>query len=204
MIGDDAMRNAITGLFRRFENLIDPFAERPVEQLPETLLAFYWHFMRQVWPFFVALLAIGLVVALIEVSLFAFLGEIVDLVRTTPNPDAFFDEHGGTLLWMGFVALIARPIAFLVHDLLIHQTLTPTFVNMIRWQTHRYVLRQSMNFFQERLRRADHHQGRTKPRAHLRESAVQTTDAIWFMIIYITSAIALFSAADPQARLAAP
>ena len=105
------------------------------------------------------------------------------------------------LLWMGFVALIARPVVFTIHDLLIHQALTPTFVNMIRWQTHRYVLRQSMGFFQNDFA------GRITTKViqsagSLRESAVQTTDAMWFMIIYITSAIALFSAADP--RLAGP
>lgn len=195
------MSNAIARMFTWFERLIDPFYDRPIERPPENLLAFYWHFVRQVWPFFAALLAIGLVGALIEVSLFAFLGEIVDLVRSASTPSAFFEEHGSTLFWMGFVALIARPIVFLIHDLLIHQTLTPTFVNMIRWQTHRYVLRQSMNFFQNDFA------GRITTKVvqasgSLRESAVQTTDAVWFMIIYITSAIALFSAADP--RLAWP
>ena len=195
------MPKAIDAIFVWFERLIDPFRNLPVEQPPTTLLAFYWHYISQVWPFFVALLAIGLVGALIEVSLFAFLGEIVDLVRAASSPDAFFEEHGNALLWMGFVALIARPVVFVVHDLLIHQTLTPTLVNRIRWQTHRYVLRQSMGFFQNDFA------GRITTKvvqtgSSLRESAVQTTDAMWFMIIYITSAIALFSAADP--RLAWP
>jgi len=195
------MSKAIDAMFAWFERLIDPFAERAIEQPPRQLLAFYWHFIRQIWPFFLALLAIGLIGALIEVSLFAFLGKIVDLVRAASSPDDFFTEHGGTLLWMGFVALIARPVVFTFHDLLIHQTLTPTFVNMIRWQTHRYVLRQSMGFFQNDFA------GRITTKvvqtgSSLRESAVQTMDAMWFMLIYITSAIALFSAADP--RLAWP
>ncbi|MGI9420843.1 MAG: ABC transporter ATP-binding protein [Geminicoccaceae bacterium] len=195
------MSNAFASLFAKFERLIDPFGEWPVERPPETLLAFYWHFIRQVWPFFVALLVIGLFGALIEVSLFAFLGEIVDLVRNASSPESFFETHGGTLLWMGFVALIARPVVFLIHDLLIHQTLTPTFVNRIRWQTHRYVLRQSMSFFQNDFA------GRITTKVvqtagSLRESAVQTTDAVWFMTIYITSAVVLFTAADP--RLAWP
>ena len=188
-------------VFGWFEGLIDTFTDRPIEQPPASLLAFYWYFMRQVWPFFLAVLAIGLVAALIEVSLFAFLGKIVDLVREASSPEAFFEEHGWTLAFMGFVALIARPIVFFVHDLLIHQSMTPTFVNMIRWQTHRYVLRQSMSFFQNDFA------GRITTKVvqtagSLRESAVQTTDALWFMIIYITSAVVLFSAADP--RLAWP
>ena len=195
------MPKVITSVFAWFEGLIDPFQDLPVEKPPKKLLAFYWYYIRQVWPFFVALLSIGLVGALIEVSLFAFLGEIVDLVREASSPEVFFAEHGHMLLWMGFVALIARPVVFTIHDLLIHQTLTPTFVNMIRWQTHRYVLRQSMGFFQNDFA------GRITTKVvqtggSLRESAVQTTDAMWFMIIYVASAIALFSAADP--RLAWP
>ncbi len=195
------MLKTVKATFAWFERLIDPFQERTIERPPAELLPFYWHFIRQVWPFFVALLAIGLVGALIEVSLFAFLGDIVDLVRGADDPEAFFSEHGGTLLWMGFVALIARPIVFTLHDLLIHQTLTPTFVNMVRWQTHRYVLRQSMNFFQNDFA------GRITTKVvqtagSLRESAVQVTDAIWFMTIYITSALVLFSEADM--RLAWP
>ena len=195
------MQRVFTNIFAWFEGLIDPFQDHPVEKPPKNLIAFYWHFIRQVWPFFIALLFIGLIGALIEVSLFAFLGQIVDMVRNATSPAAFFEEHGNMLLWMGFVALIARPVVFTIHDLLIHQALTPTFVNMIRWQTHRYVLRQSMGFFQNDFA------GRITTKViqsagSLRESAVQTTDAMWFMIIYITSAIALFSAADP--RLAGP
>ncbi len=187
--------------FDWFEGMIDPFEDHSAERPPEHLLAFYWHFVRQVWPFFAALLGIGLLAALIEVSLFAFLGEIVDLVRSADNPETFFDEHGNTLLWMGFIALIARPIVFFIHDLLIHQTLTPTLTNRIRWQNHRYVLRQSMSFFQNDFA------GRITTKvvqtgASLRESAVQVTDAIWFMLIYITSAVVLFSDAD--SRLAWP
>ena len=198
---ETGMIKTISKTFTWFEGLIDPFESHPPERPPGNLYAFYWYYIRQVWPFFVGLLAIGLLGALIEVSLFAFLGTIVDLVRSADNPETFFEEHGNTLLWMAFVALIARPIVFFVHDLLIHQTLTPTLTNRIRWQNHRYVLRQSMNFFQNDFA------GRITTKvvqtgASLRESAVQVTDAIWFMIIYITSAVVLFSEADP--RLAWP
>lgn len=185
----------------KFETLIDPFQSQKSEQPPEKLLPFYWHFVRQVWPLFVALLAIGLAAALIEVSLFAFLGDIVDLVRNASDPRSFFDEHGAKLFWMGVVALIARPLVFFIHDLLVHQTLSPTFTNMVRWQTHRYVLRQSMSFFQNDFA------GRITTKVvqtagALRDSAVQITDALWFMLIYIVSAAVLFTSAD--IRLAIP
>ncbi len=188
-------------LFSRFETLIDSFQDQEPTQPPEDLLRFYWHFIRQIWPLFAALLITGLFGALVEVSLFAFLGNIVDMVREASDPQSFFDDHGTTLMWMGFVALIARPVIFFIHDLLVHQAMAPTFVNMIRWQTHRYVLRQSMAFFQNDFA------GRITTKVvqtagALRDSAVQTTDSLWYMVIYIGSAAYLFSAAD--IRLAIP
>ena len=84
------MQRVFTNIFAWFEGLIDPFQDHPVEKPPKNLIAFYWHFIRQVWPFFIALLFIGLIGALIEVSLFAFLGQIVDMVRNATSPAAFF------------------------------------------------------------------------------------------------------------------
>ena len=187
-------------MFAWFERLVDPFRAAPIEQPPSGLIAFYWHFIRQIWPVFAVLLSIGLVGALIEVSLFAFLGRIVDLVKIADSPGAFFAEHGVTLAWMAFVALIARPIVFVLHDLMIHQALTPTFTNLVRWQNHRYVLRQSLAFFQNDFA------GRITTKVvqaggSLRESAVQVTDALWFMLIYVGSAMALFASADPGLML---
>ena len=58
----------------------------------------------------------------VEVSLFAFLGEIVDLVRVAESPAVFFAEHGRLLVWMAFVAVVARPVVFGLHVLLVNQT----------------------------------------------------------------------------------
>jgi len=45
---------------------------------PPTLIAFYWRYCRQVWPWLLALMGVGLVVSLIEVSMMRFIGSIVD------------------------------------------------------------------------------------------------------------------------------
>ena len=135
-------------MFRWFEQRIDPFSNGPERQPPGELVAFYWHYVRQVWVAFAAVMAVGLVGALIEVSLFAFLGEIVDLVRAAESPTAFFADHGPLLVWMAFVAMVARPVVFGLHVLLVNQAVVPGVTNLVRWQTHRYVVRQSLAFFQ--------------------------------------------------------
>ena len=181
-------------IFRWFESFIDPFKE-PVDDMPPPSVGrFYLFYLRQVWPVFAVATVVGFVVAIIEVSLFGFIGSIVDMAKGVPAPD-FFRQHGHELLWMGFVALIARPLAIGAHDLLVNQSIAPSLTNRIRWQNHRYVIRQSLGFFQ------NDYAGRIANRimqtgASLRESAVQIVDAIWYVTIYTGSAIVLFAKAD--------
>jgi ATP-binding cassette subfamily B multidrug efflux pump len=181
-------------LFRRFERMIDIFREAPGAEPPGKVWPFYLYYLRQVWPSFAVLLVVGLVASLIEVSLFSYLSQIIDLTKDTP-PGSFFSDHMGELLWMAAVAMIMRPVFFGLNDLLVHQTLTPGMTSMIRWQNHKYVLRQSLNFFQSDFA------GRIAQRimqtgSSLRDSAVQMVDAIWHVVIYAASALFLFAQAD--------
>ncbi len=187
-------------IFRWFESLIDAFKE-PVDGMPpKSVLRFYAFYLRQVWGVFAVAIVVGFVVAIVEVSLFGFIGSIVDMTKGVPVAD-FFRQHGRTLLWMGFVALVIRPLAIGVHDLLVNQAIVPSLTNRIRWQNHRYVIRQSLGFFQ------NDYAGRIANRimltgGSLRESAVQIVDAIWYVTIYTGSAIVMFAQADVW--LAAP
>src|SRR5690606_5161402 len=186
-------------LFRRFESFIDPFRPAPDVTPPAGLLAFYWHFIRQVWPVFLALLVVGFFTTLIEVALFSYLGRVVDLAQRS-NAEHFFSEHAGELLWMGCVALLLRPLVFGLHDLLVHQSIAPNLTNLVRWQNHRYVLRQSLSFFHNDFAgRIANRVMMTAP--SLRESAVQVRDALWHVLIYAVSAIWLFAAADVRLTL---
>ena len=181
-------------LYRRFERLIDPFRDVPERMPPSDVVRFYVYYLRQVWPVFLALLVVGLIVALIEVALFSYLGRIVDLAQGTAPAD-FFTQHGRELIWMAVVALILRPVFNGLHDMLVHQSINPSMTNLIRWQNHRYVLKQSLGFFQNDFA------GRIAQRImqtgnSLRDSAVQVVDAIWHVVIYTVSALVLFAEAD--------
>jgi ATP-binding cassette subfamily B multidrug efflux pump len=164
------------------------------------MLAFYAHYLRQVWPLMIAVLVVGFVAALIEVALFSFLGQLIDMTQTTPSGE-FFQQHRGTLLWMLLVALVIRPLVFGLHNLLTHQTINPGLTNLIRWQNHRYVLKQSLGFFQNDFAgRIAQRIMQTGP--SLRDSAMQVVDALWHVAVYAASALYLFAAAD--LRLIAP
>ncbi|QGY30935.1 ABC transporter ATP-binding protein [Pantoea cypripedii] len=181
-------------LYRRFERFINIFQDAPTDSPPSTVWPFYLYYLRQVWPSFIALLVVGLAQALIEVALFSYLSRIIDLVNHS-TPATLFSDNWPILLWMGVVALILRPIVIAVHDLLVHQSINPSMTSMIRWQHHNYVLRQSLNFFQNDFA------GRIAQRImqtgnSLRDSAVQLVDAIWHVLIYAVTSLVLFAEAD--------
>ncbi|MGE8496411.1 MAG: ABC transporter ATP-binding protein [Pseudomonas sp.] len=187
-------------LFRRFEALIDVFKPSPDIEPPAGILPFYLHYVRQVWPLMIVVMVVGFVAALIEVALFSFLGQLIDMTQNTPSGE-FFEQHQGTLLWMLVVALIIRPLVFGLHNLLTHQAINPGLTNLIRWQNHRYVLKQSLGFFQNDFAgRIAQRIMQTGP--SLRDSAMQVIDALWHVAVYAGSALYLFASAD--IRLIAP
>ncbi len=177
------------------ESRIDAFQGNGSTQPPATLAGFYWYFVRQAWPAFAALLVAGFLGAVVEASLFAFVATIVDRMKDAENPQRFIADNWWSLMFMAFIAMIVRPLLSLVHDLIKHQIIGGQFTTLIRWQTHAYVLRQSLGFFQNDFA------GRVANKVMqvgpgLRESVVQSIDALWFVAIYWLSAVVLFAQAD--------
>ena len=188
---------AIERLFRWFETRIDPFASQKIEQPPNSLRQFYWHFVRPVWPAFAAILAFDLLAALSEVALATFVAQLIDLMKAQATPQSFFRDHSGLLLLMAFVVLVARPLIFFGYDLAKNQVLSAPFQTRVRWQTHRYLLRQSLSFFQNDFA------GRVANKlmqtaSALRDSLVLLSDAAVYVAVQWVSAFALFWAADPR------
>ncbi|MEM7747895.1 MAG: ABC transporter ATP-binding protein [Pseudomonadota bacterium] len=182
-------------MLRWFENSIELFSVGEPERPPTKLVAFYWHFIWPIRTYWFALLVTGFLAALIEVSFFAYLGQIVDLMRVSQTPETFFADHGLLLAWIAFIALVARPLVFGVDEILANQVIASPVSTRIRWQTHRYVLRQSLSFFQNDFAgRVANKLMNTAP--SLRESLAQLFDAIWFVVVYTVSAIYLFAGAD--------
>jgi ATP-binding cassette subfamily B multidrug efflux pump len=182
-------------MFRWFESRIATFPDAPPTRPPETLLAFYSYFMRPIWPVFACLLVAGLLGSLIEVTLLAFVGGLVDMMRSAQSAAQFFADHGAVLMWMGFIALVARPAVSTAHELIKNQIIAAPVSTRIRWLTHRYVLRQSLGFFQNDFAgRVANKIVQTGPA--LRDSVVQVIDAIWYAAVQWIGAAIIFAAAD--------
>jgi ATP-binding cassette, subfamily B, multidrug efflux pump len=178
-----------------FENLVDPFRDTPIEQPPERVIDFYRHFIAPVKWLVLAVLLVSLANTVTEMALFVFLGWIVDWTNTTA-PDLFFATHGWALAGMAFVVLVLRPLIALLARGFNQLSLVPSLTAMVRWQNYRYVLRQSLTFFQNDFAgRIAQKVMQTGP--SLRESVGSVIDGIWTLLIYLVGTAYLFINLDP-------
>jgi len=187
-------------VFRAFESLLQPTALPPDAPPPAGLAAFYWHYARQARGLLVALFCAGFVVAVLDSLIPVFIGRVVTLV-SSHAPDTLLAEAGIQLLGMATVMLVLRPIALCLQNLVTNQALAPGLSNLIRWQNHWHVVRQSWSFFQNDFAgRIANRIIQTGP--SLRESVVAATNAVWYILVYGTSAMILLASND--LRLALP
>ena len=182
-------------MFEWFARLYDPFVPAPVERPPDRLLAFARHFLMPSWRLLLAIVAVSLVAALGEMALLVFLGMVVDWTTVTP-PAEFFSTYGWALAGMAFVILVVRPLAVLLSRGLTSIAFVPGLTTLVRWRSYRYVLRQSLTFFQNDFA------GRVAQKVMqsgpaLRESVVNIIEGIFTLLIYLTGTIALFAGLDP-------
>ena len=184
----------MSALFRYFEGLMDPIADAPIVRPPDRVGAFYGHFLKPLRGLLGATLAVSLVAALSELSFYAFVGLIIDWATKTP-PEVFLARYGWALAGMAFVVVVVRPVAMLASRGLINLALVPGLTSLVRWQSHRYVLRQSVSFFQNDFAgRIAQKVMRTGPA--VRESVVNIVDGVWFLLVYLIGTIALFAGLD--------
>ncbi len=186
--------------FKWMETTRDPFPPEQAEMPPGGLVPFILHYTQPFWPLLAASSALATVVALLEVSLFAFLGQLVDWLNAG-RPETFFAEHGTTLVVMSIIVLIVLPVLKFFYEAVNHQGLMGNFAMRTRWQAHRYVLRQSLGFFQ------DDFAGRVATKVMQTALAVRQTvmilsEVLLYVVVYFTGALIAFAATD--LRLSAP
>lgn len=165
-----------------------------MEQPPAKVFPFFLFFLYPVRWLLAAVLAITLVTTVIELSLFVFLGKIVDWTQTTP-PEEFLPRYGWALAGMALVVLVLRPCGLILSRSFNNLSLVPTLTAMVRWQNYRYVLRQSLAFFQNDFAgRVAQKVMQTGPA--LRETVGACVDAIWSLVIYLAGTFYLFVGLD--------
>lgn len=177
-----------------FDNLYSPVALAKNRQPPMGLNAFVGYFVGQFKAAFairIGLVAIG---SLADALMPVFVGMVVGMLATT-NPGDIFELHTQTFLWMIFVVVIVRPLTFLLDTLVRNHGIVPNLVDLIRWQSHWHVIRQSWSFFQNDFA------GRIANKVIQAGEAIEigvnlTIDAAWYAFVFVVVAIIVLAQLD--------
>lgn len=181
-------------MFKKFEGFTKPFPEQEPNQPPSGIFAFCRHYTKGFEIPLIIMSIMSTIVAIVEVSLFGAMGNLVDWLSTS-NPETFWQENQSELMFYGALLLVVMPILVVVYSLLIHQTLLGNYPMSIRWLAHRYLLKQSLNFYQ------DDFAGRVATKVMqtslaVRETVMKTMDVFVYVSVYFTSIVVLLAQAD--------
>ncbi|NRB36953.1 MAG: ABC transporter ATP-binding protein [Pseudomonadales bacterium] len=177
-----------------FERLINPFPAEEPEQAPATLLAFCRHYTRGMELPLLLMSVLTAILAILEVSLFSFMGQLVDWL-VSKNKATLLADEGATLLAYSVLLLVVMPIITFLHALLMHQSLLGNFPMSIRWQAHRYLLKQNMEFYQNDFA------GRIATKVMqtslaVREAVMKLLDVMVYVLVYFSAMLFLVATAD--------
>ena len=187
-------------MFRRLETVVDPTGPEPAPPPTAGLPRFYWHYIRQVRWVAAPLFVVGGLIAILDTTIPTFIGRLVGLVSEN-KPDTLWRDSWHDLLFMALIIGLLRPLGHLAHTVLVNQIVNPSFTNLIRWQNHWHVVRQSWTFFQNDFAgRVANRVMQTGP--SMRESLVMAFDAAWYIVVYGGSALILLGSLN--ARLMIP
>ncbi|WP_018013905.1 ABC transporter ATP-binding protein [Teredinibacter turnerae] len=187
-------------MFAFFEKLITPFPPEPPQQPPAKLVSFMRHYTRGC-EFYLILLALSsAALAILEVNLVGFVGDVVDWMSTY-TPEQLMAEKHHSLVMMSLVLLVALPLTVALHSTLVHQTLLGNYPMAIRWLAHRYLLGQSYSFYQNEFA------GRVATKVMqtalaVRETVMKLLDIMVYVCVYFGSVIVVVAALD--LRMAIP
>lgn len=188
-------------MFRLFESLVDPYepyeeSDTPPDRLWPFLKAYLWPARWVMLWTLVAVFAVGV----IEIWLIWYAGRLVDVLSVTDTAE-IWNEYGMEFLLVAVFILFLRPFIQTASAALLNQSLMPNVGTLVRWRSHRHVLRQSVGWFQSDFAgRIANRVMQTAPAVG--ESAFQTFDALAYSSIYLVGALWLL--ADTDVWLAVP
>lgn len=186
-------------MFAFFERIIAPFPPQEPEQPPSTLFAFCRHYTRGMGATLLLMSLTTTAMAIFEVQLFGFLGQLVDWL-IAKDPETLWRDERATLIGWSVMLLLVMPLVVLLNRMLIHQALLGNFPMSIRWLAHRYLLQQSVSFYQNDFA------GRIATKVMqtslaVRETVIKTLDVMVYVLIYFSTMIFVVAKADIRLML---
>jgi len=181
-------------MFSYFERLVYPYPDTADRIPPTGFMAFVWEATSGVRRYIVAMTLLTATIGAFEALLFAILGKVIDWLNDTP-PSLLWEQERHMLLL--FAALLAiSPALVGIQNLVKHQVLGGNFPMRLRWNFHRMMLNQSMNFYQ------DEFAGRVAAKVMqtalaLRDVCFILGDILVYVTIYFLTLIAVVGNLNP-------
>jgi ATP-binding cassette subfamily B multidrug efflux pump len=181
-------------VFAYFERLVDPFPLAEPERPPEKLASFLLHYSRPIAPWLLLMSLLTAAIAMVEIALVGFMGQLVDWLAAADR-ERFMGEHGVRLALLGLSLVVGYPLLVLANSLITHQTIFGNYPMLARWLAHRYVLGQSMAFFQ------DEFAGRVSQKVMqtalaVRETVMTLMEVLVYVVVFFAGSVALLGATD--------
>jgi ATP-binding cassette subfamily B multidrug efflux pump len=187
-------------LFSYFESSVPAYPPAPPSQPPSNFWAFLWHYARPLAPWLLAMSVVSVAFAALEIVLLGYLGTLIDRMEEL-GPEQFLALEGSRLAVMGALLLIVIPALAVLGSFIMYQALMGNFPQRVRWMGHRWLIGQSMRYFQ------DEFAGRIATRLMqtslaVRETVMKLMDVAVYILAYFIGTLAL--AATLDWRLALP
>ena len=134
-------------MFNYFEKKLYPYPDIEERVPSKGFLTFVWEATSGVRRYLVAMTLLTAAIGAFEALFFAILGKIVDWLSRIPPALLWEQERTTLLLFAGLLAV--SPVLVGLQNLFKHQVLGGNFPMRLRWNFHRLMLNQSMNFYQD-------------------------------------------------------
>ncbi len=181
-------------MFKRFESWVDALPSEEPTQPPTGIYAFCRHYTRGFELPLILMSILTATLAILEVSLFGFMGQLVDMLIAN-DPQTLFEKEGQKLIGMTILVLVVIPTLILLHALIVYQGLLGNYPMSIRWLAHRYLLKQSVSFYQNDFA------GRIATKVMqtslaVRETVTKLLDVLVYILVYFASMVVMIANAD--------
>lgn len=181
-------------MYSWFERITSPFPNEAVTQPPTGLVAFCRHYTKGMEIPLAVMSILAAVLAVLEVTLFSFMGNLVDWFQHY-TPEQLFTEKRQELIYMAIMTLGILPVLVFIHSAVLHQSLMGNYPMSIRWLAHRHLLKQSMSFYQ------DEFAGRIATKVMqtalaVRDTVMKLLDVLVYICVYFSAVLVLVGQLD--------
>jgi ATP-binding cassette, subfamily B, multidrug efflux pump len=175
-------------VFSYFERLLHPFPNDSPQASSKRIAQFIWESTKGSRWLYAALTVVTALIGAFEAFLFSFMGTLVDWISTV-KPSQLWSERGPDLLILAAV-LVASMALVLLQTLIKYQGIYSNFPMRLRWNFHRWMLSQSLAFYQ------DEFAGRIATKVMqtalaIRSVLITFSDLAVFLLIYFLTMAAL-------------